>query len=222
VLNLSPDRHFVLIAADLCYAEIRNSLRQAGLRLGKDYFDLSAPLDMSYRGVPIGKGSYFADSLDVRFVKRIGRFCSMNFAVQIGVNHQMNMVTTSDGVGHFFLGAHKNLFLREMTTDQVRRVPENKVSIGNDVWIGANVFINSSRCAVIGDGAIVGAGSIVMHDVPPYAIVYGQPARVQRYRFTPGQIETLLRVRWWDWDDETLDQNAEMLIFPEKFFERFG
>jgi UDP-3-O-[3-hydroxymyristoyl] glucosamine N-acyltransferase len=134
----------------------------------------------------------------------------------------MNMVTTSSIVGQFFSGVRRELFEQVRASDKVSRVPENKVAIGNDVWIGANVFINASRCAAIGDGAIVGTGSIVMHDVPPYAIVYGQPAKVQRYRFSPEQIETLLRVKWWEWDDETLDKNAELLIFPEKFFERFG
>jgi acetyltransferase-like isoleucine patch superfamily enzyme len=134
----------------------------------------------------------------------------------------MNMITTSGTVGQFFSDARAALFAQVGAGDLAHRLPEAKVTIGNDVWIGANVFINASRCAVIGDGAIVGAGSIVMHDVPPYAIVYGQPARVQRYRFTPGQIDTLLRVKWWEWDDETLDKNAELLIFPEKFFERFG
>jgi aminocyclitol acetyltransferase len=133
----------------------------------------------------------------------------------------MNMITTG-AIGDFFSGAHNNLFLHALASDPAHPVPENKVAIGNDVWIGANVFINASRCAVIGDGAIVGTGAIVLHDVPPYAIVYGQPARVQRYRFTPSQIETLLRVKWWEWDNETLDKNAELLIFPEKFFERFG
>jgi aminocyclitol acetyltransferase len=224
--NLSPDRHYVVIAAGPRFAEIRDGLRQAGFRLGKDYFDFFASTshDAIQQGVPIGKCSYAGSSghfFDMQFIRCIGRFCSINQTAVISVNHPMNMITTSSNVGRCFSSTHHDLWV-QAGGDPARRVPENKVSIGNDVWIGANAFINSSRCAVIGDGAIVGTGAIVMHDVPPYAIVYGQPARVQRYRFAPEQIETLLRVRWWDWDDETLDQNAELLIFPEKFFERFG
>ncbi|GHV28424.1 hypothetical protein FACS1894167_05380 [Synergistales bacterium] len=45
---------------------------------------------------------------------------------------------------------------------------------------------------------------------------------MKKYRFTPEQIEILLRVRWWEWDNETIDKNAEFLIYPDKFFEKFG
>ncbi len=96
------------------------------------------------------------------------------------------------------------------------------VVIGSDVWIGANTFINVSRCRVIGDGAIVAAGAVVNGDVPPYAVVGGAPARVLKFRYGPAEIETLLRVRWWDWDRETMDKYAEELLDPEKFFETFG
>ena len=97
-----------------------------------------------------------------------------------------------------------------------------KLVIGSDVWIGANAFINVSRCRVIGDGAIVAAGAVVNGDVPPYAVVGGAPARVLKFRYSPAEIETLLRVRWWDWDRETMDKYAEELLDPEKFFETFG
>jgi acetyltransferase-like isoleucine patch superfamily enzyme len=109
----------------------------------------------------------------------------------------------------------------KITALETNSATGGKVSIGNDVWIGAFVFINTSTVKEIGDGAVIGAGSVVTHDVPPYAIVYGAPARVQRYRYTPDEIEILLRVKWWEWEDEVIRENAELFIYPEKFFERF-
>ena len=92
---------------------------------------------------------------------------------------------------------------------------EKPLIIGNDVWIGANVFINSSTVASIGDGAIVGAGAVVLEDVPPYAIAVGVPAKIKRYRYTPETIETLLRVKWWEWSVEKINENADAIISPE-------
>lgn len=70
-----------------------------------------------------------------------------------------------------------------------------RIVIGNDVWIGEGVYI--SRGVTIGDGAVIAARSVIVRDVPPYAIVGGIPARVIRYRFAPEIIERLLKVRWW-------------------------
>jgi acetyltransferase-like isoleucine patch superfamily enzyme len=83
----------------------------------------------------------------------------------------------------------------------------NFVIIGNDVTIGANAVILPG--VTIGDGAIVGAGAVVSHDVPPYALVAGVPAKVLRYRFTPEQIEKLLRIAWWNWSDKRIVENMD-------------
>lgn len=74
----------------------------------------------------------------------------------------------------------------------------NQVIIGNDVWIGANVTILDG--VRIGNGAVVGAGTVVARNVPPYAVVAGNPARVVRYRFSPEVIDSLQRIKWWNWD----------------------
>jgi acetyltransferase-like isoleucine patch superfamily enzyme len=74
--------------------------------------------------------------------------------------------------------------------------------VGNDCWIGANCFVNAG--VTIGDGAIVGAGAVVTHDVPPYAIVGGVPAKLIRYRFSDDLIEKLLALRWWDFASAAL------------------
>lgn len=80
------------------------------------------------------------------------------------------------------------------------------ILIGNDVWIGEGVKILGGT--TIGDGAIVAAGAIVTKDVPPYAIVGGVPAKVIRYRFEQEQISELLKLKWWNKDEEWIKQHA--------------
>lgn len=74
--------------------------------------------------------------------------------------------------------------------------------IGNDVWLGANVFIK--RGVEVGDGAIVAAGAVVVKDVPPYAIVGGNPATIIRYRFENEIILLLLDLKWWSLNEDML------------------
>lgn len=83
------------------------------------------------------------------------------------------------------------------------------ITIGSDVWIGRDAVILGG--VTIGDGAIVGAYSVVAKDVPPYAVVVGNPAQVIRYRFSAPSIAALLRIRWWDWPDETIAARADAL-----------
>jgi acetyltransferase-like isoleucine patch superfamily enzyme len=75
-------------------------------------------------------------------------------------------------------------------------MPNAGLSIGNDVFIGHNAIILPT-VEQIGDGAIIGAGSVVHKDVAPYAVVTGNPARVVRYRFSEKTIAQLLESRWW-------------------------
>ncbi|SDL77571.1 Hexapeptide repeat of succinyl-transferase [Tessaracoccus oleiagri] len=85
--------------------------------------------------------------------------------------------------------------------------------IGNDVWLGHNSII-SAGVHEIGDGAVVGAGAVVFKDVPPYAVVVGNPGRVVRYRFSPETIERLLAERWWDTDVEDLKSRMHEFEAP--------
>lgn len=83
--------------------------------------------------------------------------------------------------------------------------------IGSDVLIMYNALILSG--VSVGDGAVVGAGAVVAKDVPPYAIVAGNPARIIKYRFSEEQIKALLEIRWWDWSDQ------EVRDFEEYFYD---
>lgn len=87
---------------------------------------------------------------------------------------------------------------------------EHGLEIKNDVWIGQGVTILPG-CKKIGNGAIVGAGSVVTHDVPPYAIVAGNPARVLRYRFDEENIKKLEATQWWNLKLDELKEIAPKL-----------
>jgi acetyltransferase-like isoleucine patch superfamily enzyme len=84
------------------------------------------------------------------------------------------------------------------------------ITIGNDVWIAEDVAILSG--VTVGDGAILGFGAVVREDVPPYAIVMGNPAKIMKYRHNPDQIQKLLDIRWWDWSDARILTNMELLL----------
>lgn len=74
--------------------------------------------------------------------------------------------------------------------------------IGNDVWIGYQATLLPG--VTVGDGAIIAAKAVVIGDVPPYAVMAGNPARVVRLRFPEATIDRLLKLRWWDWPVERI------------------
>lgn len=96
------------------------------------------------------------------------------------------------------------------------------VVIGNDVWIGHGATLLSG--VTIGDGSAIGACSLVTRDVPPYAIVAGNPAQVVRYRFREETIKALLSIRWWDWPDEKVREHVRLICSAsvEEFIRKFG
>ena len=95
------------------------------------------------------------------------------------------------------------------------------VKIGNDVWIGARVIILPG--VTVGDGAIIGAGAVVTHGVPPYAVVAGVPARIVRFRFSDEQIEKLLKIAWWNWEERKIFENLDLFYGDvKKFIKKFG
>lgn len=83
------------------------------------------------------------------------------------------------------------------------------INIGSDVWIGTNALILSG--VQVGDGAIIGANSVVTKNVPPFAIVAGNPAIIIRFRFDQNIIDNLLRIKWWDWNDEIILENVNLI-----------
>ena len=95
-----------------------------------------------------------------------------------------------------------------------------KINIGNDVWIGRGCILkntNPDKPLKIGDGAVVASDSVVVKNVPPYAIVGGNPAKIIKYRFPEKIIEALLRIKWWDWDLDKIHDNFKYFNRVEEF-----
>jgi acetyltransferase-like isoleucine patch superfamily enzyme len=121
----------------------------------------------------------------------IGRYCSIADKVEIllGGNHRVDWVTT------YPFSALMDLWPSAPRTKDYH-TSRGDVVIGHDVWLGSGAIIMSG--VTIGDGAVVAAHALVTKDVPPYAIVGGNPARIIRYRFDPETIAGLLDIAWWD------------------------
>ena len=142
----------------------------------------------------------------------IGAFCSIADGVVIGLaQHPIEWVSTSP------------VFYRERSSIKkkysLHELPRAKrVQIGNDVWIGERAMIKSG--VSIGDGAVIGMGSIVTHDVEPYSIVGGVPAKLIRKRFDDNTCKQLLQIKWWERDDKCLESIAEVISDPTKVIER--
>jgi len=95
------------------------------------------------------------------------------------------------------------------------------ILIGNDVWVGDKVSFLSG--VTVGDGAVVGARSVVSKDCIPYGVYVGNPAKLVKLRFNPEIIVALHAIRWWAWPDEKIAENIEWFFKPvEEFVEEFG
>ena len=143
----------------------------------------------------------------------IGRFCSIgpNLVCGWGI-HPLDGISTAP---MFFSTRKQN----GMTLSSVDKVIERKeINIGNDVFIGANVTILDG--VTIGDGAVIGAGAVVSKDIPPYAVAVGCPIKIIRYRFASDKINDLLRIKWWEFDDEKLKEVERNFWDIDKFIQQ--
>lgn len=134
----------------------------------------------------------------------IGNFCSLaaNLHIWLGGNHRTDWVTTYP-FGHINQSNFNNF------NGIGHPATKGDVIIGNDVWIGNDVTIMSG--VTIGDGAVIANNSHVVKNVEPYSLVGGNPAKLIKYRFTPQQIQQLLQIKWWDWDDQKINQFTPLL-----------
>lgn len=147
----------------------------------------------------------YTGSFDMIFNSRIGKFCSISYGVTIGPpEHDYERLSM-----HPFI--YDNYYNILKSTDLLENNKLNKkLIIGNDVWIGCNSTI--LRGVTIGDGAVIGANSLVKHDIPPYAIVVGNPARIIKYRFSEDIIVKLKQVQWWNWDIDKIRYYKDLFL----------
>lgn len=181
--------------------------------------------DGEYELIQVDRSSYIIgcqiDNSDVIYATtgkvvsnlQIGRFSSVADGVYflVGRNKNIHMVSTGTS----------ELFLKRNQINRNSHHEKGDVLIGNDVWIGTNAFIMSG--IRIHDGAVIAANSHVINDVPPYAIVGGNPARIIGYRFDEDTIHKLQAIQWWYWPEEKIKEyswmfNDDIESFINKFY----
>lgn len=183
---------------------LRRQLRYSALRKKGISVDLSAIVNDSttlagyttvYReayvsGCSIGRLSYIGPRAIVTNTD-LGSFCSIGSGVRIGPGiHPINWISSHPAFYSNAMQSGRAFVKTKLFNDQMR------VTLGHDVWVGANAVILDGLS--IGHGAIIAAGAVVTSNVLPYAIVGGVPAKLIRMRFDQKKIDDLLKWQWWD------------------------
>jgi virginiamycin A acetyltransferase len=166
----------------------------------------------------VGDYSYYDDPIDPENFEKnvlynygpdkliIGKFCAIATNVKFimnGANHKL------DGISTYPFPIFAQGW--ETAMDKLISLPtRGDTVIGNDVWIGYESVIMPG--VSIGDGAIIAAKSVVVSDVPAYTVFGGNPARKIKQRFSDSEIETLLQIRWWDWEIEKITRNIPIIM----------
>jgi acetyltransferase-like isoleucine patch superfamily enzyme len=202
ISRMQPTQFFRQISA-LLLAKI--NLKYKDQHIGRFYFK-------KYLNIDVGKYTYGYIQfmhLDIERLASIGSFCSIADGVIISNgNHPIDRLTT-----HPFTSEKEYGFINHNTPTEWLHSKNGKITIGNDVWIGLNAIILTS--VSIGDGAVIGAGSVVTHSVPPYAIVAGNPAKLIRYRFNIDTINLILKTKWWERNDKEIKKIITELSYTK-------
>jgi hypothetical protein len=144
-----------------------------------------------------GDYAYVENDADIIYTT-VGKFCSIAAHTRINPgNHPLERVA----LNHFtYRSSAYGFGDDDAAFFDWRR--SHRVSLGNDVWIGHGAVVLAG--VTVGDGAAIGAGAVVSHDIPPFAIVVGVPAKLLRFRFPPEIVAALQRIAWWNWPHERL------------------
>jgi virginiamycin A acetyltransferase len=182
----------------ICF--IRNTVSNPNITIG-DYTYYDDPEDSeNFERNVLYHFSFIGDRLI------IGKFCALARGIKFimnGANHQL------DGFSTYPFYIFGNGW--ETATPQPGDLPyKGDTVIGNDVWIGYEAVVMPG--VKVGDGAIVAAKSVVVGDVPPYAIVGGNPAKLIRQRFGDDLVEALLAIAWWNWDIGKITRNLDKIV----------
>lgn len=166
---------------------------------GEIYSRTLRKIHSEFYGVEIGMYSYGCFSrFNFRRGTKIGRYCSIYHTVQaFNANHPMNLKST-----------HPFFYNPDLGITEKNLLTYTNLVIGNDVFIGHNAVILPSVNS-IGDGAIIGAGSIVNKNIPPYAVVVGNPIRLVRYRYSKEKQLAIQSTLWWEKSIDELCNNLD-------------
>ena len=170
-------------------------------------------------GTAMGYGSFVGFGNEFSNCK-IGKYCSIGSNIRVvAATHPVSGFISSHPAfysdSYWFRYVKQAKFKEHLTTSD-----GYQCKIGNDVWIGDNTLIIGG--VEIGDGAIIAMGSVVLHDVPPYTIVAGVPAKEIRKRFNSETIEALQQIRWWDKTVDWIESRADDFSDVELFVSRYA
>ena len=134
---------------------------------------------------------YTCNHDDVTSNLKIGRYCSIAKDVKflLGGYHPIDCISTYP-------------FFKDIQGSHCNNIKRNELIIGNDVYIGIGSRILSG--ITIGDGAVIGAYSVVTKDVEPYTVVGGNPAKFIKKRFSDDVIKELIDIKWWNYDESII------------------
>ena len=136
----------------------------------------------------------------------IGNFCSIGTGVKIYTgrgDHRKEFIST-----YPFGNIYTDIFT-SVDESNGRLNDNGNVCIGHDVWIGQGVTIMPG--VTIGSGSIIAARSHVVTSYEPYSIIGGNPSTLIKKRFTNTQIEELMKIEWWLWDDKKINDNLQYI-----------
>ena len=201
-----PESQFLFKSEELTLLQsyVDNSIIGNFVKLNKKYHVESSKIDdFTY----VANNSHISNTT-------IGKFCSLgpNLVCGWGIHPTIGISTAP----MFYSTLKQN----GTTLTSIDKIQEQKtITIGNDVFIGANVTILDG--ITIGDGAVIGAGAVVSKDIPPYAIAVGCPIQIIKYRFEPAQIDKLLKIKWWEFDEDKLKDVERMFFDVDMFMDKY-
>lgn len=194
----------------LALAKVLKKARLSAIRESTVHPTSKLESGTSFYGSTMDRHSFCGYDCDI-YHADIGRYVSIANGVVIGGGrHPMEWV----GMSPVFYEGRDSVKAKFSTH---ARAPVERVGIGHDVWIGRSAIVLPG--VVVGNGAVVGAGAVVTRDVPPYAIVAGNPARLIRYRFSEAIIARLVATDWWSLDETALRRLGPYMNDVEKFLE---
>lgn len=160
----------------------------------------------------VGSYSYIGDNSIVNKTV-IGKFTSIgpNFLCGWGI-HPIDGISTSP----MFYSTKKQNGITLSDRDKIEEL--KRIYIGNDVFIGMNVTILDG--VTIGDGAVIGAGAVVSKNIPDYAVAYGNPIQIYKYRFSEEQIKRFKEIKWWNYPEEKLSEIEKMFFDVNGFLQK--
>jgi acetyltransferase-like isoleucine patch superfamily enzyme len=160
--------------------------------------------------IDMGRHSYIGSYSEILFPEvHIGSFCSL-----------ANNITFHGESNHYSDGISTYPFNEELGWEEYHkgRYSKGEIVIGNDVWVGDGVSFLSG--VTVGDGCVIGANTVVSKNLNPYGVYIGNPARLVRYRFSPGVIDLMLNIKWWDWSEHKIRKNIGKSV--TEFVNEFG